>query len=435
MTRSPACTTAPPRSSSSTRRWPAPAAPARRRGAVHRPRRLQAGQRHPRPRRRRRDPARDRPAHAETRARAETSWPGSAATSSSSSPRASATARGHRARPRGSSRRSRADRGRRRCAWRRRLGRRRVRAGRPPTIRRSCWPAPTWPCTGPSTPAAREVEIYDERCRKTLIARAEVERDLHAALDNGGDGLFLHYQPVIDAVSGELIGARGARALGAPRHRSCQPNDFIPVAEASDLIIGLDCWVLGTALAQQRQWSARRLGDISVAVNISGRHLLVGPARRTRRRGARRPPAWRRPPDPRADRDRAAGRPAHGRGRDGAPAQLGIRVAIDDFGTGYTSLAHLQHLTVDEIKIDRSFIQQSQRPRQLTGARWSPSSATISAWRSSPRASRPTQLDALREVGCDRLQGFLISRPICADEILNWIQARSAADALEPSDH
>ena len=202
------------------------------------------------------------------------------------------------------------------------------------------------------------MEIYDESLQQALIARAQIEEDLHAALDHGGAGLFLQYQPIIDAPSGELSSVEALVRWHRPGHGRCQPDDFIPAAEASDLIIRLDCWVLATALAQQREWDRSGLGEIDVAVNISGRHLLSGRLVEhvSQALGAS-------GVEPRrlsleltetvllTDLPAVAIEMERLRG-------LGVRVSIDDFGTGYTSLAHLQHLTVDEIKIDRSYVQQ-----------------------------------------------------------------------------
>ena len=274
------------------------------------------------------------------------------------------------------------------------------------------------------------VEIYDESLQKALIERAAIEQDLHGALDNGGIGLFLQYQPVIDAVSGELTSVEALVRWDRPGHGRCQPNDFIPAAEASDLIIRLDRWVLATALEQQRRWSRSGLGEISVAVNISGRHLLSG--RLTEHVGEALATSGVEPdrvileltetvlladlPTVAVEMERLRG--------------LGVRVAIDDFGTGYTSLAHLQHLTVDEIKIDRSFIQQlpggrdSSLVRMVTELGHHLGVAIVAEG-----VETDDQLAALREVGCDSLQGFLIGRPLTVEHLAAWHDARSSDDS------
>ncbi|MGO9902776.1 MAG: putative bifunctional diguanylate cyclase/phosphodiesterase [Solirubrobacteraceae bacterium] len=204
------------------------------------------------------------------------------------------------------------------------------------------------------------VEVYDQSMQQALIARAQLEHALDSTLDRGGEDLFLHYQPVINAGSGKLSSVEALVRWNRAGHALCRPDEFIPVAEASDLIIRLDCWVLASALAQQRRWSHSnsRLGEIKIAVNISGRHLLPGQliehvteALRSSRVQPRQLILELTETVLLTDLPTVALEMQRLR-------SLGIRMAIDDFGTGYTSLAHLQHLTVDKIKIERSFVQQ-----------------------------------------------------------------------------
>jgi diguanylate cyclase (GGDEF)-like protein len=273
------------------------------------------------------------------------------------------------------------------------------------------------------------VEIYDESMQRALVARGEIEQSLHDALDRDGDGLFLQYQPVIDAASGELTAVEALVRWERAGHGLTQPNDFIPVAEASDLIIRLDCWVLGAALAQLRHWSRSGFGDLSVAVNISGRHLLSGQLVEHVAAALAASEI-----DPTrlileltetvllADLPSVAGEAERLRA-------LGVRVSIDDFGTGYTSLAHLQHLTVDEIKIDRSFIQQLPGGRDSSLVRMvTELGHHLGVSIVAEGVETDDQLAALRDVGCDLAQGFLIGRPLAVENLLAWRQERASGE-------
>jgi diguanylate cyclase (GGDEF)-like protein len=273
------------------------------------------------------------------------------------------------------------------------------------------------------------VEVYDEALRKELIRHAEVEKDLLATLEDGGKGLFLEYQPLIDTRTGEFFSVEALIRWERPGHGRCQPDAFIPVAESSDLIVQLDKWVLGTVLAQQRTWSEEGLGSIPVAVNISGRHLLTG--RLVEHVTTLLEASGADPtgitleltetvlltdlPSVALDLERL---------RD-----LGLRIAIDDFGTGYTSLAHLQHLTVDAVKIDRSFTSQlpAERDRRLielvTDVGHQLGLSVVAEG-----VENEDQLAELREIGCDRLQGFLIARPFGADQVAAWQRSRQQAE-------
>ena len=264
--------------------------------------------------------------------------------------------------------------------------------------------------------------------QQALIARAELEQALHATLDRGGEDLSLQYQPVIDATSGKLSSVEALVRWNRAGNRPCQPDEFIPVAEQSDLIIRLDCWVLATALAQQQRWSHAGLGEISIAVNISGRHLLSGQLT-----------------------DHVTEALTASRVK---PTQLileltetvlltdlptvalelqrlrslGIRMSIDDFGTGYTSLAHLQHLTVDEIKIDRSFVQQLPDGRDSSLVRMVTELAHhLGVSIVAEGVETDEQLTALHEIGCDSLQGFLIGRPLSVEQLTTWYQQHRTA--------
>jgi EAL domain-containing protein (putative c-di-GMP-specific phosphodiesterase class I) len=106
----------------------------------------------------------------------------------------------------------------------------------------------------------------------------------------------------------------------------------------------------------------------------------------------------------------------------------GVRVAIDDFGTGYTSIAHLQNLPIDSIKIDRSFVSEVDQPRDRSLVRMvTDLSHHIGVEVVAEGVETTTQQEVLSGLGCDNLQGFLISKPIPPAEILEWIRARHSA--------
>lgn len=266
------------------------------------------------------------------------------------------------------------------------------------------------------------LEFYDESLRLALVERAAVERDLVEALDRDDGALFLHYQPVIDVSTGELASVEALVRWKSGELDLLSPDRFIPAAEASDLIIRLDRWVLRTALAQLESWqSSRSSAPASVAINVSGRHLLSGSLAVHV-----------------LDALEDAGI---------APEQLtleitetvllddlltiasdlmrlrqsGVRIAIDDFGTGYTSLAHLQHLPVDILKIDRSFVSSVPDRRDAALVRTVAELAHhlglevvaegVESWE---------QLDALRAIGCDSVQGFLFSPAVPPQALVGW---------------
>ncbi len=191
--------------------------------------------------------------------------------------------------------------------------------------------------------------------------------DLRGALDR--DEFVLHYQPIVELRTGTLVGYEALVRWQAPNGGLLPPSEFLPVAEANDLIGAIDAWVLLTAT---RAIAERRANgdDLHVAVNISAHGLrsdrLVAQVADVVRTAALAPGAlvieltesavlnhhhW----HPRAIDD------LH---------HLGVRVAIDDFGTGYSTLANLEHIQPDIVKIDRQFTStlSSARPRTIAAA-------------------------------------------------------------------
>jgi diguanylate cyclase (GGDEF)-like protein len=276
------------------------------------------------------------------------------------------------------------------------------------------------------------IVIFDADLQKQMIEREDVETALAEALaDPCGGGLQLHYQPVLDAASGRMVGAEALVRWDRPGHGRLAPDAFIPIAEASTLIIDLDRWVLTEATRQLVEWSdTPDLADVPVSVNISGRHLLSGQLS-----GHICAALAATHIDPRrltieitetvllTDLTAAAAE------LDTVRA-MGVKVAIDDFGTGYTSLAHLQHLPIDTIKIDRSFISQLNVRRGSSLVRMvTDLGHAIDINIVAEGVETIEELSALQAMGADHLQGYLLSRPLEPDALASWVRGRVDAAA------
>ncbi len=252
------------------------------------------------------------------------------------------------------------------------------------------------------------IELCDDRLRASSFERAELERRLKAALDD--DQFVLHYQPIVDP-HGRLQSLEALIRWDQPGVGLVDPDQFLPVAESSDLMVRIDRWVLANAAAQMSRWDAEgsAMAGVTVNVNVSGRSLDAGsfvadvltPLEQS---GI----------DPSRIVIEITER-ALLKDLEGAVHKLellrsrGVRTAIDDFGTGYTSLAHLRTLPVDVLKIDRSFVaDETARPLvkliidtgHLLGA-------TITA----EGVETTGQATAMHELGSDDLQGFLFGSP------------------------
>ncbi|WP_432543262.1 EAL domain-containing protein [Kineococcus sp. SYSU DK002] len=262
------------------------------------------------------------------------------------------------------------------------------------------------------------VEVFDEDLRRELAEQAETEDALRRALEEGE--LLLHYQPVLDLVTGRATGVEALVRWARPGHGLVPPDAFIPTAERSDLVCDLGRWALGAALDQLTRWDAADGGELAglgVAVNVSGRHLAgrhlledvadalaasgVDPTRLTLEITETVlvdvPSAL--------DQLRAL-------------RALGVKIAIDDFGTGYTSIGQLPELPVDVLKIDRSFVAtpgpgHADLVRLVISAAHSFDLGVVAEG-----IEENDQLHRLVADSCDAGQGFLFARPVAPGDLV-----------------
>jgi diguanylate cyclase (GGDEF)-like protein/PAS domain S-box-containing protein len=211
------------------------------------------------------------------------------------------------------------------------------------------------------------VQVYDPSHSTLLPDQMSLETDLRWALAT--DGLTLHYQPIFDPRSSQIVGAEALVRWHHPTRGLLMPNSFLPLAEDAGLMRILDSWVLETAMNQVAQWYAAGQ-DWHVAINLttySLQHmeLITEVSELLAVTGA--------PPEQiiielteqTALHDMETTRQV----LDGL-RHLGIRIALDDFGNGYASLSNVQHLPVDILKVDRSFTAGiGKEPRDETVVR------------------------------------------------------------------
>ncbi|MBW3647320.1 MAG: EAL domain-containing protein [Actinobacteria bacterium] len=254
--------------------------------------------------------------------------------------------------------------------------------------------------------------------------RHSLGEQLHRAIDN--EEFFLAYQPVVDLDGGQIIGVEALVRWRHPSGRVAPPDEFIPRAEETGLILPLGRWVLSQACRQAALWRQQFAADFSMAVNVSGRQLrepdfpeLVRSTLRTT--GL----------DP-GDLCLEMTESILMEHDDGAIAMLtelrqdGIHLAIDDFGTGYSSLAALRRLPFDIIKIDRSFV--SALPEDDAGTiAWAVVRLghTLDICVLAEGVETAEQRDALVSFGCDRAQGFLFGRPLPPEELEGLLAAQA----------
>lgn len=239
--------------------------------------------------------------------------------------------------------------------------------------------------------------------------------------------LQLHYQPKVDIHTGQLCGVEALARWYEPEWGWISPAEFIPVAEERGLIAALDSWGLDTAARQWKCWKEAGYTNVpSIAVNISATEISMGDefAQRTLRRcrshGV---------PPQALELEITESALAHNADKSAKAAQtlvdMGFTLAIDDFGTGYSSLARLHNLPLNHLKIDMTFVRNMHSDKA--------SMAIITTIISMAHAlnlrtiaegvETQEQLETLRSLRCDMVQGYLFSKPLPAQELAaQWLR-------------
>jgi diguanylate cyclase (GGDEF)-like protein len=249
------------------------------------------------------------------------------------------------------------------------------------------------------------------------MQRLQLENDLRYAAEL--EQLELHYQPQVDLASGRIVALEALVRWRHPSRGLIAPGEYIPLAEASDLIVTIGRWVLNEACRQTRVWRDQGFVDISIAVNLSARQfrqpdLLSMIQQAVTNNGLQ----------PRnivieltesvvmsdGDRSTTILDELH---------NFGLQIAVDDFGTGYSSMSYLKRFPVSKLKIDRSFINDlgsSAKNDSIVKAMIQLAHG-LGMTAIAEGVETMGQLSCLHALGCDQFQGYLCSRPRNSVEI------------------
>jgi diguanylate cyclase (GGDEF)-like protein len=276
--------------------------------------------------------------------------------------------------------------------------------------------------------ASGQVHIYEPNQARAARRRFSIETELRRAVEAGE--LKLAYQPLIHLASGAVSGFEALARWDHGERGAISPTEFIPVAEESGLIVALGRWALDKAVETLSGWDSQagRTLPFSVSVNLSAIQIarddvaeMVGSALRRHGVGGERLTLELTESGIIQDPRRATRVLEDLKGLD-------VRVAMDDFGTGYTSLAYLQRLPIDILKIDRSFVtnmladdDSTAIVRAILSLAAALGMETIAEGVETPALAR-----ALRELGCSHGQGFLFSLPLDPKAALDYWLARNA---------
>jgi diguanylate cyclase (GGDEF)-like protein len=287
---------------------------------------------------------------------------------------------------------------------------------------------------GDSLVRQAEVAMYFAKEEKTGYALYAAEKDryspdqltlltdLRRAIE--GSQLYLVYQPKIDLRTGNVEAVEALVRWRHPKLGVIPPDRFVGLAERTGLIKGLTAWVLNEALRQCEAFRQQGVG-LRVAVNISARSLeasLPEQIAAALRRYKLAPQHL----EIEMTEGNIMRDPVHSREVLGSLRRAGVEIAIDDFGTGYSSLSYLSRLPVDRIKIDRSFVtKMANDERAAVIVR---STVELAHRLGLEVVAEGVESDGvlarLRSLGCDSAQGYYISRPLRAPELLAWLANR-----------
>jgi len=270
--------------------------------------------------------------------------------------------------------------------------------------------------------------FYSRSMEQAVARRMRLEQDLHGAWERGELGLV--YQPVYSLADRSLVGAEALLRWRHPEHGDVAPTVFVDVAEQRGLIEEIGGEVLRQAIRDASRWQASTaLLKPFVSVNVSPWQLrsnaLVDLVASTLKSSTLPPEAL----HLELTETALIGDEPRVRGALASLRELGVRVWLDDFGTGFSGLSHLRRMAVDGVKIDQSFIADVLRdPDDLALA-----TAIISMAHSlgmsvvAEGVEQEGQYALLRERGCDLAQGFLLGRPVRAEDFAALLQSSAVA--------
>ncbi len=267
-------------------------------------------------------------------------------------------------------------------------------------------------------------QYFQDSMNTAAFERLALEVKLRKALDS--EELTLHYQPQVDAMSGEVLGVEALLRWHNQEDGLIAPNIFIPVAEQTGLILTISNWVLNEACRQARAWQKAGYPPLVMSINVSSIQFAKDDLAATIKRALAVSEF-----DPRCleieiTESTIMANPNGAVETLSDLKALGVRIALDDFGTGHSSLNYLRRFPIDTLKIDRSFIMnvdKNPEEQEIVAAIVRMAHA-LNLRVVAEGVETKEQLRVVVDKECDVVQGFLFSRPLPADQVVHQLRKK-----------
>jgi EAL domain-containing protein (putative c-di-GMP-specific phosphodiesterase class I) len=260
-------------------------------------------------------------------------------------------------------------------------------------------------------------QFYKEEMTEKAFERLLMENSLRQALEN--EEFVVHYQPQVDTITEKIVGMEALVRWNHPSMGLVPPSKFIPLAEETGLIVKLDRWVMKTAMKQITKWNLENLYEKFVSLNLSIKQLeekdFIEFLQKTLKE-TKCSPSFIELEITESQIMKDAKKCIQILN---SVKELGIAISIDDFGTGYSSLSYLKKFPISKIKIDQSFVKDIPNDEDdialvkvIISIAKNLNLSTIAEG-----VETNEQKEFMLKHGCDKIQGYFYSKPICAEKM------------------
>ena len=275
------------------------------------------------------------------------------------------------------------------------------------------------------------IQFYNDSMDQNASRRFTIANSMRRGLDRGE--FRLYYQPKLDVTSDCIVATEALVRWQHPELGLLAPTEFIQLAEESGLIVDLGEWVLREACRQNMAWHQDGMQGLRVAVNLSGYQLQHSRLLETVRTILDETGMPGELLEFEITESVIMQNPDYAVEVLNEISSLGIHISIDDFGTGYSSLSHLKRFSVNTLKIDKSFVRdvESNSTDAAIASAIIAMGSSLNLKVIAEGVETKQQMDFLRDNNCDQVQGFLISRPLPADQALKVLRQKCIGELAQ----